>query len=186
MNTYLIPHLRFYLEYWKAERLFLNVGYDDQGEILSLTQILDAFCGQPQKSESVHKHILVGASLSQRRCASGQEIIALTYRGDHPHPSKWGPFKRKLMSVYLRHHDLTPKKMYVDCDEFFVPAFGDVASARRLDSFNYHMVMIKPHRSRRDWSKAFEWVDQPYYYRLATQPNYKVFTHFTMVTATSR
>ena len=173
MNTYLIPHLRFYLEYWKAERLFLNVGYDDQGEILSLTQILDAFCGQPQKSESVHKHILVGASLSQRRCASGQEIIALTYRGDHPHPSKWGPFKRKLMSVYLRHHDLTPKKMYVDCDEFFVPAFGDVASARRLDSFNYHMVMIKPHRSRRDWSKAFEWVDQPYYYRLrATQPNY--------------
>ena len=65
-----------------------------------------------------------------------------------------------------------PKKMYVDCDEYFVPAFGDVASARQMNNFNYHMVMIKPHAGKRNWSRSLEWVDQPYYYRfLAFSPS---------------
>ena len=162
----LVPHLRFYMEYWKAERLFLNIGYDVEGELLYATQTLDKLCGTVQKSRPMHEKLLSGATLTQWRCTAGQEINVLSYESGDPDRSQWGPLKGKLMSFYRKHHDETVKKMHVDCDEFFVPAFGDVASARKLNDFNYHMVMIKPHVGKRKWSKKFEWVDQPYYYRL--------------------
>lgn len=171
-NVHLGSHLRFYLNYWRAERLFLNVGYDNYEELSGMTQVLNVLCGQAHESGPAHKDTLSGAVLTFRRCASEQEIVTLAYKAENLRPSAWNAFTRTLKSLYMQHYDATTKKMYIDCDEYFVPAFGDVASARQMNNFNYHMVMIKPHAGRRNWSRSFEWVDQPYYYRFrAMSPN---------------
>ena len=165
-DVHLSPHLRFYLNYWRAERLFLNVGYDNYEELSGMTQVLSELCGPVHKSGPVHEDTLSGALLTSRHCGSGQEIITLAYKAENLAPSAWNAFTRTLKSLYMEHYDATKKKMYIDCDEYFVPAFGDVASARQMNNFNYHMVMIKPHAGKRNWSRSFEWVDQPYYYRI--------------------
>ena len=171
-DVHLRSHLRFYLNYWRAERLFLNVGYDNYEELSGMTQVLNVLCSQAHKSGPAHEDTLSGAVLTFRRCASEQEIVTLVYKAENLRPSAWNAFKKTLMSLYMQHHNATTKKMYVDCDEYFVPAFGDVASARQMNNFNYHMVMIKPHAGKRNWSRSFEWVDQPYYYRFrAISPN---------------
>ena len=60
--------------------------------------------------------------------------------------------------------------MYVDHDEFFVPAHGDVLSLLSKDSFNYHIVEIKPAEPHKKWpDDVLQWVDQPYFYRLRSK-----------------
>eukprot|EP00957_Ditylum_brightwellii_P106377 8115653-Ditylum_brightwellii.AAC.1 len=50
--------------------------------------------------------------------------------------------------------------------KFYVPAHKDVDAAVNLGSFNYHIVDIKPVNGLRDFAAPFEWVDQPYFYKL--------------------
>ena len=100
----------FYLNYWRAERLFLNVGYDNYEELSGMTQVLNVLCSQAHKSGPAHEDTLSGAVLTFRRCASEQEIVTLVYKAENLRPSAWNAFKKTLMSLYMQHHNATTKK----------------------------------------------------------------------------
>ena len=160
---YLPTHVRFYLNFWKAERLFLNIGYIDVSELKAPTEVLNALCGTPSSSETIYG--LTDAFLEERRCPEGQKVLLLSYKTSMQPAKVFNSFKRYLFKLY-RKYDATPLRMYVDHDEFFVPAYRDVAGIREKKSFNYHMVDIKPVSGKKNWTEPFEWVDQPYFYKV--------------------
>jgi len=77
-----------------------------------------------------------------------------------------------MCALFLKYYDTTKKSLYVDHDEFYVPAFADIRTLLNRNTFNSHYIDVNPTANSRNWSLPFQWVDQPYFYRLrALQKN---------------
>lgn len=170
-NFYLITHVQFYLNFWKADRIFLNIGYRKESELVLPNQILDQICSPIRNKFSFVTKQIESPQMTIRKCSTGKTIWVLTYQYTLSSTQQdWSPFKDKLKQIFLTSFDSTTKSMYVDHDEFFVPSYGDVSSVLSQDAFNYHIVEIKPVKGHRKWpDTALEWVDQPYFYRLRSK-----------------
>jgi len=164
---FLAMHVKFYVEYWKADSLFLNVGCDGKVRRSEDVQtILRATCGSRVQTVAAER-VGPDAFVDRFTCLFGQ-VDVLYYQSEYNltgDPELHANQKKKLMRFYDLSYDSTPRKMYVDHDEFFVPADGDV-SVRSQEQMVYHIVDVKPVYGVRDWSAPLEWVDQPYYYRM--------------------
>jgi len=168
-DVFLRMHVKFYFDFWKADRLFLNIGSDVLVKSSpTVHDVIVSLCGDKKKRIEV-KH-LSNALLDRYLCKSGKTIDVLYYKSKYrkfqDSPQVWGNQKEVLMGLYDKSFDLTERKMYVDHDEFFVPIDKNINSIRRSTGFNYHMIDIKPVQGKRDWNNTLQWVDQPYFYRL--------------------
>lgn len=184
-ETLLLAHARFYLSVWRVERLFLNMAYDNLAEIAYADEVLNSLCGPVTKTDSTTSaQVLAGSHVTYRTCSSGQEILSLIYPAAPPGGNQVVLMSNRKEDIRNFYHgsifDTTVKKLYIDHDEFHLPAHGDVATLRDLQDFTYHIVDMKPVLGSRDWThQPLDWVDQPYYYRFraghehfAPYPNY--------------
>jgi FkbM family methyltransferase len=171
-DVFLRMHVKFYSDFWKADRLFLNIGCE--GEVKSASAVHDVIVSQcGDKKKRIQVKYMHNALLDRYTCKSGTSIDVLYYKSKYhklqSQPQVWDKQKSELMALYEKSFDLTQRKMHVDHDEFFVPAAKNINSIRRSTGFNYHRVDIKPVKGKRNWSNTLQWVDQPYFYRLRSQ-----------------
>ena len=162
---FLPMHLRFYFDFWKADRLFLNIGVLSNTEEKKISMYLDKLCGPAIFTEK-QPAVTADAVLIKRSCTNKAEIWTLVYNTSLFSLKMIEQKKISMCKLFLKHYDTTRKSLYVDHDEFYVPAFADVRGLLNRDTFNSHYVDVKTVANNRDWSMPFEWVDQPYFYRL--------------------
>lgn len=155
-DHYLEAHVSFYPKVWGAKQLWLNVGITSKTDMNRVyNPILRIGC--KFKINDTDKKTLL--------CAFGR-IVVLTYTASaHIDWKVWNAQKNRLFGLF---RPRTNRILHVDHDEFFVPPRRDPQHALTNGiTFKYHMIELKAVQGRRNWSQPFEWVDQPYYYKVA-------------------
>jgi hypothetical protein len=167
---YLPAHIQFYARFWKADRLWINVGRTCDTDLTFVNNCLAKMCGPVIVTESLDLGLMGLGTLTIRACSDKvlQRVYVLAYSADDPSPQTWQQHKIKLFEVFDTYRQKTGfgeasllvRQILVDHDEFFVPAFGDTLSALNQDAFNYHIrefslcavsVSLDEHSISRGW-----------------------------------